>query len=102
MVEILPWIENGYLRVAGPTAKSATFSFALNGATRYQGALTLPAHTRAVLASGSTLAHWLGASSQITFKHDTAYLQLTRLTPKYFASTSASSPIWSRLTQTYT
>ncbi len=113
LVEIVPWVENGYLRVAGPTSKSETFSFTLNGVVRYQGALTLPAHTRAVLTSGSTFAHWVGTAPQITFKHDTAYLQTTRLTPKYFAITSASSPIWNRsatrgnsftpgLTQTYT
>lgn len=101
-VEIVPWIENGYLLRASPGERSGTATFAINGATRFSGGLTLYNHTRAVLASGQALSHWLNGDPGITFKHDMGYLQLTGLVPAYRARTSASSPIWGRVSTSYT
>ena len=101
-VEIVPWIENGYLLRASPGERSGTATFSVNGTTRFTGSLTLYNHTRAVLASGRTLSHWLGGDPGITFRHDMGYLQLTGLVPAYRARTSASSAIWSRLSTSYT
>ncbi len=101
-VEILPWMENGYLKVAAPGQRMGTASFSMGGVTRFQSLLTLPHHCRAVLASGSVLAHWLDQSAAIGVRHDTAYLQSTRLVPAYHATTATTSPLFGRLTTIYT
>ena len=101
-VEILPWVENGCLRVTGPGERQGTPRFSMGGVQRFQSTLTLPHHCRAVLASGSTLSHWLDQSAPITVRHDTAYLQSTRLVPAYYAVTSPTSPLFDRLTTAYT
>ena len=62
-VEILPWIENGYLNVANPASKQAVFTFAMGGTQRFSAAIELPSHCRTVLVSGAGLSHWLGAPS---------------------------------------
>ena len=102
VVEVLPWIENGYLLEPAPGERSGTASFSLGGSTRVSQALTLRNHTRAVLASGSTLTHWLASDPQVTIRHDTAYLMASRMVPNYRASTAPSSPVFGRLSQSYT
>ena len=87
-VEVLPWVENGYLNVPGPTNKSATYTFTLGGSQRFSGAFDLAHHCRAVLASGAVLSHWLGSDPKITPKHNVAYLQDTRLVPAYRGAVS--------------
>jgi hypothetical protein len=94
-VEVLPWIENGYLNVAGPTSKAATATFTLGGTQRYTGALTLCNHQRVPLASGTTFTHWLGTDPQITPKHDGQYLMDTKLWPKYMGVVASNSSVWS-------
>ncbi len=84
-VEVLPWIENGFLRVAGPTSKAATYGFSLVGTPRFSAAIDLPNHCRTPLVDGVALSHWLGADPQVTVKHDTAYMQATGLVPSYRA-----------------
>jgi hypothetical protein len=102
-VEVLPWIENGYLGVAAPTSKSATASFTLGGSQRFSQSLTLLNHQRAVLASGTTLTHWIGGDPQLTPRHNTAYLMATKLVPNYrTAAPSATSVLFSRLPTSYT
>jgi hypothetical protein len=101
-VEILPWIENGYLNVAGPGEKSGTATFTLGGNQAFSQPLDLLNYQRAILASGTTLSYWLRADPGITPAHDTAYLQSTRLVPAYMGVTSASSPLWSNLVTSYT
>ena len=101
-VEVLPWIENGYLLVASPTSKSATYSFTLGGTQRFSQGINLLNHQRAVLASGTTFSHWLGTDPQVIPKHDVAYLQASKVVPAYAAVISSGSPLWSRLVQTYT
>jgi hypothetical protein len=102
-VEVLPWIENGFLKVAGPTAKSGTASFTLGGTQRFSQSLALLNHQRAALASGTTLTHWYGgADPQISPRHNTAYLMASKLVPNYRGVTSASSPVFSRQATSYT
>jgi hypothetical protein len=102
-VEVLPWIENGYLNVASPTAKIGIASFSLGGTQRFNQNLSLLNHQRAVLASGTTLTHWYGgADPQVTPRHNTAYLMSTKLVPNYRGTTAASSPLFAQLPTTYT
>lgn len=101
-VEVLPWVENGYLRVASPTDKNATYTFTLNGTQRFSQSIDLLNHQRMVLASGSTLSHWIGADPQIVPRHDTTQFQATELVPTYAGITSSGSSLWSRITQSYT
>lgn len=101
-VEVLPWIENGYLRVAAPTNKAATFSFSLGGIQRFNAAIDLPNHCRTPLVSGATLSHWLGRDPQVSIKHDTAYLQTTALVPSYRAVVPVDAAAVTRLAVTYT
>ena len=102
-VEVLPWIENGYLKVAGPSAKSGTASFSLGGSQRFSQSLNLLNHQRAVLASGTTLTHWYGgADPQVTPRHNAAYLMGTKLVPNYRGNTSASSSLFAGLVASYT
>lgn len=101
-VEVLPWIENGYLMVAGPTNKSATFLFTLGGSQRFSAAIDLPNHCRTPLVAGTALSHWLGADPQVAIKHDTAYMQATGLVPSYRATVPADSIAINELVTTYT
>ena len=102
-VEVLPWIENGYLRVAGPTSKPGTATFTLGGTQRFSGSLALLNHQRAVLASGTTLTHWYGGTDpKVLPRHNTAYLMSTKLVPNYRGLTTSSSPVFDRLVTSYT
>ena len=102
-VEVLPWIENGYLQVAGPTSKAGTASVNIGGTQRFSQSLSLLNHQRAVLASGSTLTHWHGGTDpKVTPRHSAAYLMATKLVPNYRGATGASSPIFARLATSYT
>lgn len=101
-VEMLPWIENGYLRVAGPTAKSGAATFTLGGTQRFSQSLSLLNHQRAVLASGTTLTHWFGGDPQLTPRHDVAYLMATKLVPNYRGVTSNNSILFTSVPSSYT
>lgn len=101
-VEVVPWIENGYLNVASPGERSGTATFTLGGTQRFAQSLTLYNHTRAVLASGTTLTHWLGTDPQLSWKHDTAYFTSTRLVPNYAGVTPSSASALSSLVTSYT
>ena len=93
-VEILPWVENGYLKVAGPTNKYANYTFTLGGTQRFSKTLDLPNHCRTVLLSGTALSYWLGAAPQIQPNHDKAYLQATGLVPTYMTKVPSSASVW--------
>jgi hypothetical protein len=100
-VEVLPWIENGYLNVPNPTNKSAVYAFSMGGTQRFSGAFDLPNHCRTVLMSGAGLSHWLGTAPVVTPIHDKAYLQATGLVPTYRASVPSSAAVWANLVTTY-
>jgi hypothetical protein len=89
-VEVLPWVENGYLTVAGPTSKAATFNFTIGGTARLGAglAITLLNHQRTPLLNGTAVAHWLGTDPDLVVRHDVAYLQATRLVPYYSGNVS--------------
>lgn len=101
-VEILPWIENGYLMVPAPTSKSATYTFTMDGTQRFSVAIDLPNHCRTPLVSGSITSHWLGTAFDIIVKHDSDYMQATGLVPAYFARTSATATSVIGVPSTYT
>ena len=100
-VEVLPWIENGYLNVAGPTNKRAGFSFTMGGTQRFSADIDLPNHCRTPLLSNASLSHWLGSDPGVSVKHDSAYLMDTRLVPTYMAATPANAPAVTSLPATF-
>ncbi|NJK43737.1 MAG: Ig-like domain-containing protein [Pleurocapsa sp. SU_196_0] len=100
-VEVLPWIENGYVLSANPTNKSATYSFTLGGTQRFSAAIDLKGHQRTPLVSGSQLSHWFGSDPDINVRHDVAYLQSTSLVPSYAATVSPSAKIVMELPTSY-
>lgn len=101
-VEILPWVENGYLNVAGPTNKSATYTFTMGGTQRFTAAIDLKHHQRTPLVSGAILSHWLGTDPGVALLHDSAYLQATELVPTYRARVAAGASMVTGLPSTYT
>lgn len=101
-VEVMAWIENGYLNVASPTSKSGTATFTLGGTSRYSASLDLLNHQRAVLGSGTTWTHWLSTDPGVTPKHNTTYFKATKLIPNWFVDSSASSSLYARLSTSYT
>lgn len=101
-VEVLPWVENGYLLVASPTTKSGTVSFSLNGTQRFSGNLSFGHHTRTVLVSGRATAYWAGNDPQVTARPNAAYLSASKLVPEYYGNTAAQSRLFARLVTDYT
>jgi hypothetical protein len=103
-VEVLPWIENGRVRVAGPTNKSAVYSFTLAGVEKFNSgsAVDLKNHQRAALVSGAAISHWLGSDPGVTAKHDMLYLMSTRLVPSYRGTVSPTASIVTSLPSTWT
>jgi len=101
-VEFLPVIENGYINVASPTSKSATYDFTLAGVSRFSASINLPARSRTPLLSGSILSHWLGTDPDVTPTHDKAYLQSTELVPTYRAVVPPTSATVTGLVSSYT
>lgn len=100
-VEVVPWIENGYLLKPNPGERSGNASFVLNGSTRFSGGLTLYNHTRAVLAGGQILSHWASGDPAVSFRHDTGYLQLTGLVPAYRGTTAPNAGLFGRIPSEY-
>ena len=92
-VEVLPWIENGYLQVAGPTNKSATYTFKLGNTERFSAAIDLPHHCRTPLINGTALSYWLADDPGVTPRHDLAYLQATELVPTYSGRVAATAAV---------
>lgn len=101
-VEVLPWVENGYLNVANPSNRNATYTFTLGGSQRFTQVLDLPHHARTVLLSGKAYSYWLGSAVDVVPTHDKAYLQSTGIVPSYRASVSSSAPLWSHIPATFT
>lgn len=101
-VEVLPWIENGYIRVVAPINKSETYTFTLGGGTqRVSVAIDLKHHQRTPLINGPELSYWLGADPAVVPSHDKAYLQSTELVPTYSATVAPTAAIAVALVGTY-
>jgi hypothetical protein len=101
-VEVLPWIENGYLQVAGPTNKSAIYSFKLGSSERFSAAIDLPHHCRTPLINGAVLSYWLSDDPAVTPRHDLAYLQATEQVPTYSARVASNAGVAQALATTFT
>lgn len=101
-VEVLPWIENGYLMVAGPTSKAATYTFKINGTQRFSATIDLSHHCRTALINGTALSYWLGTDPDVTPRHDLAYLQATEQVPTYSARVDANGAVAQWLVTSYT
>ena len=101
-VEVLPWVENGYLMVAAPKSKAATFTFKLGGVQRFAAAIDLPHHCRTPLVTGTLLTYWLGTDPDVTPRHDLAYLQATEQVPTYSARVSPTAPVAQALAASWT
>lgn len=100
-VEVLPWIENGYLQVAGPTNKAATYTFKLGGSQRFSALVDLPHHCRTPLISGTALSYWVGTDPDVTPRHDLAYMQATEQVPTYSARVDISATVAQQLAKTF-
>lgn len=100
-VEVLPWVENGYLLVASPDIRNATYTFTMGGTTRFSDVIALRHHQRTPLISGSILSHWLGSDPGVTIKHDAAYMQSTELVPAYSAVVSPGEAVVTNLPTAY-
>ncbi len=59
-------------------------------------------HTRTPLVSGNTFSYWLGNDNKVSFKHDTAYFQKTKLVPTYSANLASNSSVLINLITSYT
>lgn len=101
-VEVLPWVENGYIHVANPNSKSATYVFTLGGTQRSSQAINLPARCRTPLVAGTALSYWLGADPALVVRHDTDYLQHTEVVPPYMATVDPADPMVTGLPATFT
>lgn len=95
-VQVLPWLENGYLNVAGPASETGTLVFTLNGVQRFSADFTLPARTRAAAIGGAPAAYWADGGAGLQFSHDTAYWQQTGLVPTYMTRALPTSPLLAR------
>jgi len=83
-VEILPWVENGWWNVPGPTSYAGTLRFRSGGAERMSFAATLTHHSRAAVV-GPEAEPWRAGGEWAAHRHDAGYLQATRLVPSYQA-----------------
>ncbi|RVU49827.1 hypothetical protein EOE66_04560 [Rubrivivax rivuli] len=101
-VEVLPWIENGYIAVAAPSNKAATYTFKLAGTERFNAAIDLKHHQRTPLVSGAALSYWNVADPQLNVLHDARYLMSTELVPTYFAAEGAATTVINALPSSFT
>jgi Fibronectin type III domain len=101
-MEILPWIENGYLKKTAIAAKTGIVTVSISSVQKFSQSLTIYHHTRAPLVWGTAFSYFMGTAPEITFKHDMAYFQATKLVPSYGARTASSSSALGSLTTSYT
>ncbi len=101
-IEMLPWIENGYLQVAGPSNKLAAYSFKLGGVQRMSATIDLKHHQRTPLISGPALSYWVGTDAGVIARQNAAYLQASELVPSYQASVAANAAVVQSLVASYT
>ncbi len=101
-VEVVPWLENGYLNRAAPGQRDGVATFSLGGTERFSGSIALLNHTRTYLGSGTAFSHWLGTDPGIQVRHDVAYMKATRIVPNYDAPTASISILWTRPVTSFT
>ncbi|MBN8507273.1 MAG: hypothetical protein J0L57_01530 [Burkholderiales bacterium] len=91
-LEVLPWIENGYLLKAAPGGRPGVYRFVLDGRERFNMTVPVHHHTRQPLISGQALSHWLGADRTVTPKHNATYLATTGLVTPMLAAVQRNLP----------
>lgn len=102
-VEILPWIENGYLLIPWQTNKNDVYTLSFSWVTVFSGAIDLKHHQRTPLISWTILSYWYGTQNPNIIPYfNTKYLQETELVPTYRANVSQSSSMVTNLVSTYT
>lgn len=99
-IEIFPWVENGYLLVAGPANAVVTATVTIGGTQRFSRTIDIKHHTRIPLIEGSSFSYWVGADPGITPRHDRNYLLATKLVPN-LGYLSPSGATLDGLQQTY-
>lgn len=83
-VEVLPWVENGFLTGTSPGNKSGTYTFSLGGSQRFSSAIDVKARTRIPLLSGAgVFSYWVGSDPAVSPAHSAAYLMSTGMVPYY-------------------
>lgn len=82
-VEILPWIENSALKKPNVSEKKGLIRVSISGEEKFLSKLTVISNTRTPLVARSDLSYWLGEDPKLNFRHDTAYLQKSKLVPTY-------------------
>jgi hypothetical protein len=101
-VHVLPWIENGWTRVAGCAGQAGTLTFTLAGTTRFdQANVHVANHARVVAQDVFGVGYWSGSAPDLYAAPDPVYMQATRLVPTYLADTSAASTRLAALSQRY-
>jgi hypothetical protein len=100
-LEVLPWVENGYVLVPGPTNKPSRYGFSLGGTERFSATIDLKHHQRTPLINGSALSYWLAADRSVTPSHNKQYLQASELVPAYQARVDAGAAVVKALAATY-
>lgn len=100
-VEVLPWVENGYILTASPTSKSATYVFTM-GTQRSSQAIDLPSRCRTPLVAGAVVSYWLGTDPGLTVQHSASYLMSTSMVPTYRATTSSGATVITSQVSSYT
>lgn len=101
-VEILPWVEVGFISGTAPVNKSATYAFTLGSTQRFSAGIDVKALTRIPLLTGTgVFSHWLGADPQVTPTHNAAYLKATQLVPNYNATVSPNAATLNAQLQAY-
>lgn len=100
-VELFPWVENGFVNVAGAGESTQTCTVTVGGAQRFSQSIALKAFTRTPLVTGTTLSHWT-SDPQITPRHDTAYLMASKVVPNYHTRWAAPEATLAALPTTHT
>lgn len=84
LVEVLPWLENGWWNVPGPTSYEGLLRYEQAGGSLLSQSLNLPHHARVAAASPEG-GPWRHGGLALDWRHDVLYLQATGLVPTYFA-----------------
>ena len=101
-VEILPWIENSALKKPNVSEKKGLIRVSISGEEKFLSKLTVISNTRTPLVARSDLSYWLGEDPKLNFRHDTAYLQKSKLVPTYWAMNTSTDSVLTGLMTLYT
>lgn len=116
VVEVVPWLENGWLNIPNPTVAHGVasvsvqgtqmFSFDFEASQSINGTATanvgFQSRCRAALIGNTCAGYWFGAAApDLSIAHDTVYLQQTRLVPAYFSDTPSQSSALDSLPRDY-